>query len=73
MMALANLQNDLKSVCGAAPAIGQQTADKCIIIGSPKSQLIQQLMKSGKVRKGDLEGTTEKYLPVVGDIIQLYQ
>ena len=61
-MALANLQNDLKAVCGTAPTLGQQTSDKCVIIGSLKSQLIQQLVKSGKIKKGDLEGKTEKYL-----------
>ncbi|MBR1413036.1 MAG: glycosyl hydrolase 115 family protein [Prevotella sp.] len=66
-MALANLQNDLKSVCSIMPVLGQQTADKCIIIGSPKSLLIQQLMKSGKIKRSDLEGKTEKYLIQVVD------
>ena len=66
-MALANLQNDLKAVCGVAPVLGQQTSDKCVIIGSLKSQQIQQLIKSGKIKKSDLEGKTEKYLLQVID------
>ena len=66
-MALANLQNDLKAVCGTAPTLGQQTSDKCVIIGSLKSQLIQQLIKSGKIKRSDLEGKTEKYLLQVID------
>lgn len=33
-MALNNLQNDFRLVCGTAPAIGQQLQNECIIIGS---------------------------------------
>jgi len=71
-MALTNLQKDLNTVCGVTPLLGQQTTDKCVIVGSLKSQLIQQLIKSGKIKKTDLQGKNEKYLlqiidnPIVG-------
>ena len=67
VIAVNNLQNDLKSVCGIAPEKGHQAVEQCIIIGSLKSKLIQEMMKSGKISKKDLQGKNEKYLLQVVD------
>ncbi|MBQ8714349.1 MAG: glycosyl hydrolase 115 family protein [Prevotella sp.] len=77
-IAIENLQNDLKAVTGVAPTLSTQLPTPntpCIIIGSPKSQTIQQLMNTGKISKKDLQGKTEKYLlqvidKPVGDVPQ---
>ena len=66
-MALNNLQNDFRLVCGTAPAIGQQLQNECIIIGSMQTKLIQSLVNSGKLNKKELEGKREKYLLQVID------
>ena len=66
-IALTSLQEDFQRVCSAKPVVGQNPADECIIVGSLKSQLIQQLMKSGKIGKKDLQGKNEKYLLQVVD------
>lgn len=70
LMAIKSLQADFKAVTGNAPTANtQQPAPNipCIIIGSPKSQTIQQLMNTGKISKKDLQGKTEKYLLQVVD------
>ena len=66
-MALNNLQNDFRLVCGTAPAIGQQLQNECIIIGSMQTKLIQSLVNAGKLNKKELEGKREKYLLQVID------
>ena len=67
VMAVKSLQADLKAVTGVEPAVGGQTAPQCIIVGSPKSETIQQLMSSGKIQKNDLQGKREKYLLQIVD------
>ncbi len=62
LMAVHSLQADLKAVTGAEPAAGQETAPQCIIVGSPKSELVRQLLSSGKLPKKELEGKREKYI-----------
>ena len=49
------------------PAVTQQPQGECVIVGSLKSGLIQQLVKAGKVDGKQLEGKTEKYLLQVVD------
>ncbi len=69
-MAIESLQADFKAVTGVAPTLNTQLSTlnvPCIIIGSPKSQAIQQLMSAGKISKKDLQGKTEKYLLQVVD------
>ena len=67
MMAVDNLREDFRRVTGNAPQVGQTASAECIIIGSPKSQTIQQLISSGKIQKKDIQGKTEKYLLQVID------
>lgn len=67
VMAINNLQTDLKSVTDVAPAIRQTATGQCIIVGSLKSQIIQTLIGVGKLQKKDLEGKREKYLLQVVD------
>ena len=67
VMAIRSLQSDLEAVVGAKPQIGQTTAEECIIIGSLNSPMIQQLMKTGKIAKQELQGKYEKYILQVVD------
>ena len=69
-IAIENLQNDIKAVTGVTPTLYTQLPTlntPCIIVGSPKSQTIQQLMNAGKISKKYLQGKTEKYLLQVMD------
>ena len=66
-MAIESLCADFKAVTGTAPQCGQTTADRCIIIGTTKSPLIRPLIQSGKIKKKEIEGKTEKYLLQVID------
>lgn len=66
-MAVANLADDFCRVSGTKPAVTQQPQGECVIVGSLKSGLIQQLVKAGKVDGAQLEGKTEKYLLQVVD------
>ncbi|MBR1546411.1 MAG: glycosyl hydrolase 115 family protein [Prevotella sp.] len=70
LMAIKSLQADFKAVTGIAPTANSQLPTgntPCVIIGSPKSQTVQQLMSTGKISKKDLQGKTEKYLLQVVD------
>ena len=67
IMALQSLQADIKNVTGAEPQLLHVVQPQCVIVGSLKSQLIQQLMKSGKLQKKELDGKREKYLLQVID------
>ena len=67
VMAVNSLLNDFQSVTGVRPVAGQTIAKECMIIGSPKSQLIQSLMASGKIQREALQGKKEKYLLQVVD------
>ncbi len=62
MMALESLQNDFQNVTGIKPRLVNETVIQCIIVGSPKSELVQQIIKSGKISKKEIEGKNEKYL-----------
>lgn len=66
-MAVDNLANDFLRVCGILPVVSNSTTEECIIVGSLKSSLIQNLVKSGKVSSEELEGKREKYLLQVID------
>ena len=66
-MAAESLQNDFLAVTGSKPELTNSANGDCIIVGSLKSSLIQQLVKSGKVSGKDLEGKNEKYLLQVVD------
>lgn len=66
-LALDNLQNDFKTVCGTAPAFSQQPSAQCIIVGSLQSKLIQNMITTGKLNKQALQGKKEKYLLQVVD------
>ncbi len=71
-MAAANLAKDFGRVSGTDAAVMQSPQGECVIVGSLKSGVIQQLVKAGKVDGAQLEGKREKYLlqvvdnPVVG-------
>ena len=70
VMAVNSLQADFKAVTGATPALLSSSSAlhaPCIIIGSEKSSLVQQLMKSGKIQKKDIQGKREKYLLQIVD------
>ena len=66
-MAAANLAKDFGRVSGTDAALVQEPQGECVIVGSLKSGLIQQLVKAGKVDGAQLEGKTEKYLLQVVD------
>lgn len=66
-MAADNLAKDLQRVCGTLPAVTQSASGECVIVGSLKSPLIQQLVKAGKINGKDLEKKNEKYLLQVID------
>ena len=66
-MAAANLAKDFGRVSGTDAALVQEPQGECVIVGSLKSGVIQQLVKAGKVDGAQLEGKTEKYLLQVVD------
>lgn len=66
-MAVANLARDFGRVSGTDAAVMQSPSGECVIVGSLKSGVIQQLVKAGKVDGKQLEGKTEKYLLQVVD------
>lgn len=66
-MAVANLADDFCRVSGTKPAVTQQPQGECVIVGSLKSGLIQQLVKAEKVDGKQLDGKREKYLLQVVD------
>ena len=73
-MAIESLQADFKAVTGVAPALHpspstlhSSPSTQSIIIGTLQSQLIQQLLKAGKIQKKDIQGKTEKYLLQIVD------
>ena len=70
VMAIKSLQADIKAVTGVEPTVTTQQPTpntQCVIIGSEKSQFIQQLMNAGKIQKKELQGKTEKYLLQIVD------
>ena len=66
-MAAADLAKDFGRVSGTDAALVQEPQGECVIVGSLKSGVIQQLVKAGKVDGAQLEGKTEKYLLQVVD------
>lgn len=66
-MAAANLAKDFGRVSGTDAALVQEPQGECVIVGSLKSVVIQQLVKAGKVDGAQLEGKTEKYLLQIVD------
>ena len=66
-LAAESLQNDILAVCGSKPNVMSTAKGQCVIVGSVQSDIIQRLIKSGKIRKTDLVGKTEKYLLQVID------
>lgn len=66
-MAAANLAKDFGRVSGTDAALVQEPQGECVIVGSLKSGVIQQLVKAGKVDGAQLEGKTEKYLLQIVD------
>ena len=67
LMAIESLQADFKAVTGNTPKTGQDVNEQCIIIGSLQSSFIQQMIKSGKINKKEIEGKREKYLLQIVD------
>lgn len=61
-LAADNLAKDLQRVCGTQPTVTHSPFGECVIVGSLKSPLIQQLVKDGKMDGKALQGKTEKYL-----------
>ena len=62
-IAVDNLADDFKRVCGVKPQLLDAATDKsCIIIGSLESKYIKQLVKSKKLDKKELQGKNEKYI-----------
>ncbi|MBO6216973.1 MAG: glycosyl hydrolase 115 family protein [Prevotella sp.] len=66
-MAVESLAKDINSVTGSTPQVTATATNECIIIGSPKSKTIQQIISSGKIKKNDIQGKKEKYLLQVID------
>ncbi|MBP5365903.1 MAG: glycosyl hydrolase 115 family protein [Bacteroidales bacterium] len=65
-IAVGNLQNDFERVCGTKAEI-VQSASNAIIVGSPESKYIKQLIKAKKIDRAKLDGKTEKYLMLTID------
>lgn len=62
-MAVDNLQNDIFNVCGTKPEIiTDKKNQRCILIGTIQSPLIQQLVKAKKLNKNELNGKNEKFI-----------
>ena len=69
-LAAQNLQKDLQAVCGSNPSLTSNFSSltsPCIIVGSLKSEHIQQLLVKGKINKKELVDKTEKYLLQIVD------
>lgn len=67
-MAMENLAEDIKKVCGKQPVLKTEGAQgRCLIIGSIGTPLIQSLIKKGKIDGKELAGKNEKYLLQVVD------
>lgn len=62
-IAIDNLQQDIFNVCGKKPEILTEGNNKrCVLIGTYQSPIIQQLIKSKKLNKNELNEKTEKFL-----------
>jgi len=62
-IAIDNLQQDIFNVCGTKPEILTEGNNKrCVLIGTYQSPIIQQLIKSKKLNKNELNEKTEKFL-----------
>jgi len=62
-MAINNLQQDIFNVCGNKPEITTtNNKARCIIIGTCQTPLIDQLIKSNKLKEIDLINKNEKYI-----------
>lgn len=62
-MAISNLQQDIRQVCNKQPALlNNIPANRCVIIGSYHSAIIQKLIATGKVDKEQLINKNEKFL-----------
>ena len=61
-IAATSLAGDFGRVCGADARVGELPSGECVIVGSLRSALVQQLVQSGKIDGKELEGKTEKYL-----------
>ena len=63
IMAVKNLTEDIGKVCGKQPQLKTEgVQNRCIIIGSIETPLIQDLIKKGKIDGKELKGKNEKYL-----------
>lgn len=62
-IAVDNLQNDIFNVCGTKPEIIiDKNNQRCILIGTIQSPLIQQLINAKKLNKNELNGKNEKFI-----------
>ena len=67
-IAVRNLQNDFKQVCGNLPKLVNTPNDKkVIIIGSVQSKYIKELIKAKKIDSNQLKNKNEKYIITVVD------
>ncbi len=65
-IALKALQKDFKAVCGSeAPVLYEPKSGRMIIVGTIGTKYISQILSSGKIDRGELQGKNEKYIMTV--------
>lgn len=62
-IALRNLSQDFGRVCGTPAPISDSAASGPVVIaGTLGTPMMDRIVKSGKIKEGDLKGKTEKYI-----------
>lgn len=67
-VAVSNLSNDFKMVCGRRPLAAQlPSGRRLIVVGTPQSKYISRLQRQGKIDVSELKDKRETYLMSVVD------